>query len=296
VKEERRLRTDNSIPGMLNEALYAAAFQASGYHWPTVGWMGDLNRITRDECVDYFRTYYAPNNCILVLTGDFDSKLALVEIEKAFGSIPAQTPPPEPVNAEPPQRGERRVEVHYPAETVSFQTGYKAPSVKSEDIYALDVIASVLSDGESSRFHQALVYEKQIALSADAFFRYRVDPSLFEIFVEMKPGKSAAEGEAALYEVLDRFGREGPSERELTKAKNLLEAGFVKSLKTNNGVGEQIGFHEHLFGDYQAMFRALERYRAVTAEDCRRVAKQVFAPMQRTVAVLVPDDQAPGVP
>ncbi|HYM80682.1 MAG TPA: pitrilysin family protein [Candidatus Limnocylindria bacterium] len=296
VKEERRLRTDNSIPGMLNEALYAAAFQASAYHWPTVGWMGDLNRITRDECVDYFRTYYAPNNCILVLTGDFDSKTALAEIEKSFGAIPAQAAPAAPVNSEPEQRGERRVQVHYPAETVSFQTGYKAPNVKSEDIYALDVIASVLSDGESSRLHQALVYEQQIALSVDTFFRYRLDPALFEIYVEMKPGKTAAEGEAALNDVLERFTREGPSDRELTKAKNLLEAGFVKSLKTNNGVGEQLGFHEHLFGDYQAMFRTLQRYRAVSAEDCRRVAKQVFGPMQRTVAVLVPDEKAQVVP
>jgi predicted Zn-dependent peptidase len=295
VKEERRLRTDNSIPGMLNEQLYATAFVASPYHWPTIGWMRDLNRITREDCVGYFRTYYAPNNCVLVLAGDFDSASALAQIEKAFGDIPAQTPPAEPIDAEPDQRGARRAEVHYPSETVSFQVGYKAPNAKSDDVYALDIVQSILAEGESSRLHQALVYEQQIALEADAFFRYRLDPTLFEFYVEMRPGKNAAEGEKAVDEVLDRFVREGPTARELTKAKNLLEASFVKSLKTNNGMGEQIAFHEHLFGDWQAMFRARDRYRAVTAEDCKRVAKDLFNPTHRTLAVLVPDDSASEV-
>ena len=288
VKEERRLRTDNDIAGMLDEQLYAGAFVASPYRWPVVGWMGDLERITRDECVAYFRTYYAPNNCILVLTGDFDTKAALGQMETSFGAIPAQTPPAKPVNSEPEQRGERRAEVHYPAENVSFQVGYKAPGVSSEDVAVLDVLSSILSDGESSRLHQDLVYRRQIALSANTFFRTRLDPTLFEFYVEMKPGKSAAEGLAALDAVLDTLAKQGPSARELEKSKNLLEAAFVKSLKTNNGVGEQLGFYEHVFGDFNAMFKTIDRYRAVTAEDCRRVAQKTLVPQRRTVVVLVP--------
>ncbi len=288
VKEERRLRTDNDIAGMLDEQLYAGAFVASPYRWPVVGWMGDLERITRDECVAYFRTYYAPNNCILVLTGDFDTKTALAQIEKSFGAIPAQAPPAKPVNSEPEQRGERRAEVRYPAENVSFQAGYKVPGVTSEDVAVLDVLSSILADGESSRLHQALIYRQQIALSASSFFRTRLDPTLFEFYVEMKPGRTAAEGEASLYAVLDTLLKQGPTTRELEKARNLLEAAFVKSLKTNNGVGEQLGFYEHVFGDYNAMFKTIDRYRAVTAEDCRRVAQKYFMPPQRTVVVLVP--------
>jgi predicted Zn-dependent peptidase len=288
VKEERRLRTDNDIAGMLDEQLYAGAFLASPYRWPVVGWMGDLERITREDCVAYFRTYYAPNNCILVLTGDFDTKTALARIEQAFGGIPAQTPPAAPVNSEPEQRGERRAEVHYPAENVSFQVGYKAPGVASADVATLDVLSSILADGESSRLHQDLVYRRQIALDASTFFRTRLDPTLFEFYVEMKPGRTAAEGEAALDAVLDTLARQGPTPRELEKAKNLLEAAFVRSLKTNNGVGEQLGFYEHVFGDYAAMFKTIDRYRAVSAEDCRRVAATYFVPERRTVVVLVP--------
>jgi predicted Zn-dependent peptidase len=291
VKEERRLRTDNDISGMLDEQLYASAFLASPYRWPVVGWMGDLNRITRDEMADYFRVHYAPNNCILVLTGDFDTQVALVQIETFFRAIPAQAPPAAPILSEPEQRGERRAEVHYPAENVSIDIGYKAPSVASPDVPVLDVLSSILGDGESSRLHQALVYRKQIALDTSTFFRTRVDSTLFEIYLEMKPGKSAAEGEAALYAELDTLARQGPTPRELEKAKNLLEADFVKSLKTNNGVGEQLAFYEHLFGDHTAMFKTLERYRAVSAEDCRRVAQRVFVPLRRTVVVLVPESE-----
>ncbi len=288
VREERRFRTDNSVPGLLNESLYATAFMASPYGWPVVGWMKDLERITRDEMVDYFRTYYAPNNCVLLLVGDFEPADAKTKIAKYFSGIPRQTPPSAPVNAEPDQNGERRVEVRYPSETVSFQVGYKAPSVLSEDIWALDVVANVLSGGESSRLHQALVYEQQIALSVNASFQAGLEPGLFEFYVEMKPGKGAAEGEKALWAEVERLATEGPTERELQKARNQAESGFISALKTNNGAGRTLGFFEHIHGDYRKMFSAIERYRAVTADDCRRVAKQVFDATRRTTAVLVP--------
>jgi len=289
VKEERRFRTDDDIQGMLDEQLWAEAFNASPYRWPVVGWMGDLNRITRADMQEYFRIHYAPDNCILVLVGDFQPKAARDSITAYFGGIPRQPAPPEPVNSEPEQRGERHVEVHYPAQNITLVAGYKAPAAKSDDLYACDVLSSILSDGESSRLHRALVYEAQIALSAGASFQTRIDPGLFEVYVELKPGKSAAEGQAGMDSVLARMGREGPTERELQKAKNLLEAHFVQSLKTNNGVGQQLAYYEHLFGDYRAMFRTIDRYRAVTAADCRRVAAQIFNPMRRTVAVLVPE-------
>jgi predicted Zn-dependent peptidase len=243
--------------------------------------------------VDYFRTYYAPNNCILVLVGDFDTKTAVAQITQAFGSIPSQTPPAKPVNSEPGQVGERRVEVHHPAEAVTFQIGYKAPSVTDQDIYALELIASLLGDGESSRLHQALVVERQIALSAGTFFRNRLDPTLFELTVELKPGRQAEQGIRAVDSVLAALAADGPAARELEKAKNVREAAFVKSLKTNYGVGETIGYYEHVFGDFNAMFRTIDSYRAVTAADVKRVAKQTFDRRRRTIAVLVPETE-PG--
>jgi predicted Zn-dependent peptidase len=288
VREERRFRTDNSVPGLLDEALYCSAFEASPYHWPIVGWMKDLERISRDEMVDYFRTYYAPNNCVLLLVGDFAPADARAKIAAAFGSIPKQAPPAAPVNSEPDQNGGRRVEVRYPSETVSFDVGYKAPSVTSDDIWVLDILANVLAGGESARLHQALVYDQQIALSANASYRAGLEPGLFEFYVEMKPGKTAEEGEKALDAEIDRLANEGPTEHELQKARNQAESGFIFALKTNNGAGQTLGFYEHIHGDYHKMFTAIDRYRAVTAADCRRVAKLIFDPTKRTEAVLVP--------
>jgi len=290
VKEERRLRVDNDIAGLLDEKLYGTAFQASPYRWPVIGWKADLDRLQRNELLEYFRVHYAPNNCVLVLTGDFASKSALGMIQKYFGDIPSQPPAPAPADSEPPQPGERRASVSYPSENAQLDIGYKAPSVRSEDVWTLDILSSILSDGESSRLHRSLVYEKQIALSVDTFFRPRLSPSLFEFYLEMKPGRSAEEGEEALDDVLDRLVREGPTDRELEKARNLLEAELVKSLKTNHGAGEQLGFFEAIYGSERAMFSAADRYRAVTAQDCRRVAAQIFVPEHRTVVELAPVD------
>jgi len=288
VREERRFRTDNSVPGLLDEALYSTSFVASPYHWPVVGWMKDLERITRDEMVDYFRTYYAPNNCVLLLVGDFAPADAKAKIAQYFAGIPRQTPPAAPVNSEPDQNGEKRVFVRYPSETVSIDIGYKAPSVKSDDIWTLDILSNILSGGESSRLHQALVYDQQIALSASSSFRAGLEPGLFEFYVEMKPGHTADEGEKALYAEIQRLATDGPTERELQKARNQSESGFISALKTNNGAGQALGFFEHVHGDYKQFFNAIDRYRAVTAADCRRVAQQVFDANRRTAAILVP--------
>jgi len=288
VREERRFRTDNSVPGLLDEALYSTAFEASPYHWPVVGWMKDLERITRDEMVAYFRTYYAPNNFILLLIGDFDPKDAKAKIAQYFASIPKQTPPAPPVNSEPDQNGEKLAYVRYPSETVSIDVGYKAPSVKSNDIWTLDILSNILSGGESSRLHQALVYDQQIALSASASFRAGLEPGLFEFYVEMKPGHTAEEAQKALYAEIQRLASDGPTERELQKARNQSEASFIEALKTNNGAGQALGYFEHVHGDYKDFFTAIDHYRGVTAADCKRVAQQVFDANHRTASILVP--------
>jgi zinc protease len=296
VREERRFSTDNSVPGLLDEALWCTAFVASPYHWPVIGWMKDLERITRDEMVEYFRTYYAPDNCTIIVCGDFDPAAVRAKLREYFGDIPRQQPPPRPVNSEPEQLGERRAEVHYPSETAAFDVGYKSPRAGDKDHFALDIVQSILGEGESCRLHQALVYDQQIALSASATYRAQIEPGLFEFYVEMKPGHTTAEGERALTLELDRLAKDGPSDRELQKARHQAEAAFVRNLKTNRGAGQTLGFYEQVYGDYSYLFDAIAGYRAVTAEDCRRVAKQVFDARRRTVAVLVPEPEAPGAP
>ena len=294
VKEERRAGTDNDVYGLLNEHLYATAFLASPYRWPVVGFMGDLERIQREEMVEYFRTYYAPNNCVLVLVGDFETEKAMERIHHYFGPLPAQVPPKPPVDSEPPQRGERRIAVAYPSETVSFQVGYKAVAANHPDAAVLEVLANVLARGEASRLSRAMMHDDPVALSADVAFYRSIHPCLVEMSFELLPGRTLAEGESVLDRVLQEVVASGPTERELARAKKQIEADLVRSLQTNNGLGGQLGYYEVVMGGFEELARQLERVREVGVEDCRRVAARTFVASRRTLVHLVPPTEDAG--
>ena len=289
VMEERMLRIDNSVRGQMWEDLDALAFKAHPYKWPVIGWMSDLEAIDRDDCVEYFKTYYAPNNAILIVAGDFDTKKAMKLIHKYYDGIPAQTPPAAVRTVEPEQLGERRGEVHKKAELPAVFIAYHTPDIKSEDIYTLDVLQQVLTGGESSRLYRKLVREAQAAMSVTASFPWRIDPYLFEFNVKMKPGHETLEAEEAIYAELADIIENGVLEEELARAKNVLEADFVRSMQTVNGRASKIGRYEILFGDYTEIMNVPGRYRAVTDEQIREAAGKYFAKNNRTVVTLVPE-------
>ncbi|RME04120.1 MAG: insulinase family protein [Deltaproteobacteria bacterium] len=290
VKEERRLRTDNSVVGKMYEELNAAAYKAHPYRWPVVGWMADLDAITLADTEAYFRTYYAPNNAVLVLVGDFDTKAARERVVEKFGAIPAQAPPPPVVNAEEPQRGEKRIFFHKKAQLPAFMVGYHLPSGKDPDFPALELLGMILSHGESSRVYRKLIYETEIAVEASIEVRPQKDPGLLVGYVQLKPGRSVEEGEKALYDVIEEVRKGGVTERELAKAKNQVKAAFIRALKTNSGKAEMIGFFEMIYDDYREIFKTMARYDAVTLADIRRVAERWLTPLARTVLILVPED------
>jgi zinc protease len=289
VKEERRLSVDNSVNGSMYEELLALAYKAHPYGWPVLGWMSDLEKITRDDAVKYFKTYYAPNNAILIIVGDFDTKKALELIHRHYDDIPSQTPP-EPVRTvEPEQLGERRAEVHKVAETPQVLIAYHIPDVKSNDVYPLDILQYVLSGGQSSRFYKKLVRDLGLAIDAEADAGWQIAPALFSIDVKVKPDKSAAECEKAVYDMLDDVATNGITAAELARAKNQIEANFWRSLQTVNGKARKIGQYEIWFGDFNEMLKVQDRYRAVTADDVKRVTKQYLQQPNRNVVTLVPE-------
>jgi zinc protease len=289
VKEERRLSIDNSVNGRMREELSALAYKAHPYLWPVLGWMSDLDRIDRSDCVEYFRTYYAPNNAILIVAGDFKTDEALELIHRYYDDIPAQQPPAPVRTAEPEQLGERRAEVRMPAELPAVLIGYHGPDVKSDDVYALDVLQEIVSGGESSRFHRSLVRELEIALYVYAYFSWRVDPGLFIIGAKVKPGHTTEECEEAIYAVLESVRAGGVTDSELEKAKNKLEADFVRSMQTVNGKASKIGRYEILFGDYHEILGVQKRYRAVKGEEVRGVVERYLGRGNRNVVTLVPE-------
>lgn len=289
VMEERMLRIDNSVRGQMWEDLDALAFKAHPYKWPVIGWMSDLEAIDRDDCVEYFRTYYAPNNAILIVAGDFDTKKAMKLIHQYYDDIPAQEPPKPVRTVEPEQLGERRGVVNKKAELPAVFIAYHAPDVKSDDIYTLDVLQQILTGGESSRLYRSLVRESQAAMSVTASFPWRIDPYLFEFNVKMKPGHETLEAEEAIYAELADIIENGVLDEELARAKNVLEADFVRSMQTVNGRASKIGRYEILFGDYTEIMNVPGRYRAVTDEQVREAAEKYFSDRNRTVVTLVPE-------
>jgi len=177
----------------------SVAFGAHPYQWPVIGWMADLENITRDDLSLHYKTYYVPNNAAIVVAGDFDTKTLLPQIEKIFGKIPRGAEVPRMGAVEPRQLGERRVIVRKQAELPAVFAGYKTPTLKHADSPALEVLQGVLSSGKSSRLYKSLVYEKQLALYAGGDYdNISTDPNLFYVYAGVMPGKAVEEVEKAL--------------------------------------------------------------------------------------------------
>jgi zinc protease len=250
--------------------------------------MEEIRQLSREDLLQHYRTYYAPNNAVVVAVGDFNREALFARIREAFGKIPRRPAPPAVRSVEPPQQGERRVVVKREAKVAFLIVGYHTPTLSHPDSFALEVLASVLADGKSSRLYRSLVYEQQVALYAGASNdRLSADPSLFSLYAAALPGKGSEVVERALYAEVERLQREPVSERELQKAKNQLEADFILSQDSIFSLARQIATHEIV-----ASWREWERYvpgiRAVTAADVQRVAGAYLRADNRTVGVLVP--------
>jgi len=289
VKEERRLRTDNSIFGVMEEQLESLVFQAHPYRWPVIGWMDDIDRIRRGDCVDYFRTYYAPSNAALYVAGDLEPEATLALLEKAYGAIPAGPPVPPVASGEPPQRGERRAAVRYPSQAPSLLVGFRGPAARAPDAAVLDVLQACLAVGESSRLRRRLVQELEVAVSANVSWGWRVDPGVFMVFLELAPGTRPVRAEQALWRELERVAVRGVTAPEVERARRLLRSSVLHELATHNGVAHALGQAEALLGDWREAGRPLERYAAVGAADVRRVAREYLDPARRNVVWLDPE-------
>ena len=288
VLEERRLRTEDNPQASLYEQTKAAAFVTSPYHWPIIGWKEDIERFTLEDLKAYYGVYYNPVNTFLVVVGDFKKEELLPKIEKAFGPIGKGSPPNQERPVDPKQSGERRVIVKKEAQLPSILMGYHVPNLREQDGYALEVLATILSGGKSSRLYQSLVREKRLVLSVDADNSLLSrDPSLFYLSAELLPDKEVNELEKALDQEVERLQKEWVGQRELEKAKNQLEASFVFGQDSLFYQGMLLAQFEISLG-----WRGIDDYipsiRRVSPQDIQRVARQYLVSDNRTVGVLVP--------
>lgn len=286
VMEERRMRTETSPFGLLFEELNSAAFTAHPYGWPVIGWMSDIENITKEQTEAYFTQYYAPNNAVIVMVGDINPQEVIELVEKYFGDIPAQPPIPEVTTIEPEQRGERRVYVEYDANPM-LAMGYHKPNITHPDQYVFEVIQSLLSNGRTSRLYKSLIEDKRLAVMARSYSGGSKYPDLYFIFATPRHPHTVEEVEKAIDEELERLKAEPPTEWELQKIKNQLEADFIRSLESNSGLADEIGYYEAVAGDWNYINITVEKIKAVTAQDVMRVASKYFTKKNRTVGTLV---------
>ena len=288
VIEERRTRTEDDPGGALGEEVSAIAFRAHSYGQPIIGWMIDLKRITPDEIRAFYKTYYVPNNALLVIVGDFKAAEVMAKVKSAFGPIPRGATPPPVLAVEPPQNGERRVRVQRSAELPIVYIGYPVPNHTSADAPSLEVLSVVLAGGRTSRLYRDLVYERQLALEAGGDYSYfSLDPNLFWFYATPLPGQTAETLEKELLGAMARLAAEPVSDVELTRAKNQIESSFVFQDDSIHRRGSMLARFE-LIGDYTRKDRYLDLIRSVTAGDLQRVAGAYFQDEKKNVGILVP--------
>ncbi|MFN7919169.1 MAG: pitrilysin family protein [Bryobacteraceae bacterium] len=287
VREERRMRTENSPIGKLLEEFLSIAYKAHPYGEPVVGHMSDLESFTRADATAFFQKYYGPSNLTSVVVGDVDPKKIRAMAEEYMGRIPAR-PKPDPIRTvEPDQIAERRVTLKAQSQPILL-FGYHKSDMNSPDFAAFEALNSLLSDGRSSRLHESLVTKKKVAVQAGGITGYPGSkyPGMFLFLGVPAPGKTNAELEKEMNAEIDRMTTELASKEELDGVKNRARAELITLLASNTGMGHELAKWQVMTGDWRNLFQFLNKLNAVTPQDIQRVAKATFRPANRTVGYL----------
>src|SRR5215469_10028698 len=288
VLEERRLRTEDNPEGRLLEALFALSFVAHPYHWPVIGWRSDVEAVGVEQCREFFKTFYAPNNIVLVLVGNFDADKALRHIDRVFGRLAPVAEIPRNPTKEPEQRGERRSVVVFDVHSPTVAAAWHAPAAGHPDGPALDVAGQILSSGRSSRLYRRLVYQEQQALASQGGYWEMKEAGLFFAYASVRPDGSIDRSEALLEDEVKKLRSAPVSDEELGKAKNQLQVDLVNDLVTTQALASRIGEDFVTFGRVRSLDERLSELEAVTTADVQRVATTYLGDSQRSVVRLVP--------
>jgi zinc protease len=289
VANERRYRVDDDVEGAVNELLWATAFTKHAYKWPTIGWMKDIEGFTTQDCEAFYRAYYAPNNAVLVISGDFKTADVLRLVSERYGALPSSILPIEDAQPEPPQTSERRLEVRKATSTEKVLVGYHAPALGDFDHPAISLLTEVLFGGRASRMHQRLVRELELASEVRGSVGPFHDPGLFEIYAAAREGHTAEELLTVLDEELKKVIDAPVTAEEMARASARFELGLLGGLDTADGKASTIGFYEAVLGRPAAAFERLDATRRLTQSDLLRAARRYLDPSRRSVILVRPD-------
>ena len=295
VIEERRMRTDSSPFGRLLEQFTSESFTASPYHRPTVGYYSDLQNFSATDAERFFHTYYIPSNMVIGLVGDLDPAKVIPVIEKYFSRIPSGPKPIDETSTEPPQNAEKIVKLEDPSQPYYLE-GYHRPDYMNADDAVYDVISDLLSDGRTSRLYRSLVRDKKIALAAAGVsgFPGVKYPHLFVFYALPTSGHTPQDVADAIHAEIEKLKTSQISDQELQMIKTREKAGLIRQLGSNEGLATQLAIYETRYGDWQELFKSVDRIDKVTKEDVRRIANQIFTEKNRSVAYIQTAAQQKG--
>jgi zinc protease len=291
VQEERRLRIKDDPAASLFEEIGAVAFKSHPYKRPVIGWMEDLEGLTHEDFLKFYRLFYQPGNATLVVAGDFQKEKLLPLIRETFGKIPAGKPIPRIKVLEPPQDAEKRITLHRQETRLPYVVlAYHVPAFPHPDAFPLEVMSQILAGGKSSRLYRKMVYEEQMALETGADFPFNSrDPHLFYVSAQAMPGKSPEQIEQRLQREIVDWGETPPTGEEIERAKNQIEASYIFAQDSIFYQGLMLGKYQTL-GSWRDIQQFLPGIRAVTRDDLLRVYRTYFQPANQTVGVLLPGE------
>ncbi len=293
VQEERRLGVDNQPYGKSGEIQQELIYDNFAYKHSVIGSMEDLSAATVEDVASFFKMYYAPNNAVLVLVGDFKTADALAKIRANFESIPRQPDPPAVDMTEPAQKAERRASVDdVLARAPRVDLAFKAVEGNTPDFYALQVLSAILQSGQSSRLYQKLVKEKEMVSGVGGFMDEKRGIGALYTNATLRPGVKTEDIEAAIYAEIDRLKKEPIADWELQKAKNTTRRNLINGLQSSLSRAISIGQYTVYYNEPNLINERLNKVAAVTKEDVQRVANKYLVDTNRTVVITMPKPKA----
>ena len=293
VKNERLYRVDDDVEGFVEELLWKTAFTKHSYHWPTIGWMADIEAFTVTDCEQFYRTYYAPNNATLVLVGDLKTERTLELLRDHFGTIAPSNLPVEDVHPEPAQVEERKLSIEQPTLGHKLALGYKGPALGDRDHVYVSLLVEILTGGQASLLYQQMVRTEQLASEVSGFVGPHHYPSLIEFSLSAREPHTAQELLSTFDELIAGLKAEPVSDETLTQAVHRMELGALVGLESADGKASSIGFHYTLLGQPGALFDRLEIARNATVSDILFVARRYLDSRCRTVILVAPSPATP---
>ena len=286
VLSERSTGLENDPMEELWNQVQGTAFYAHPYRWPIIGYESDIENWTKQDLENYFHTYYAPNNCVVVVVGDVKFNWVKSLAEKYLAPIPSGPRPRKIHTIEPEQKGEKEVFVKRDIPSPYILMAYHIPQSGSEEYYAVDLLESILSSGKTSRLYKSIVDEKQLAIDIGTDYELAFDPTIMLVYAIANQNVKAKNLEKAILDEIDKVVNEEVTEDELQKVKNQKLMSFYHRMETINGKANTIGNYELFFGDYKKLFSAPSDYAKVTRDEIQQVAKKYFTEENRTVGIM----------